>query len=114
LGAAHGSARSDSPLSRARPWRPTGGEANNGPNFKTHPSHRLLGNIQPTFHEQIFDGSAELLDDESIEIKFAWNNGGEAVLKVSGSILQQAARCVARPILNLGLLSANARLIVTD
>lgn len=73
----------------------------------------LLGNIQPTFHEQIFDGSAELLDDESIEIKFAWN-GGEAVLKVSGSILQQAARCVARPILNLGLLSANARLIVTD
>jgi hypothetical protein len=51
--------------------------------------------MQPTFHEQIFDGSAELLDDESIEIKFAWNNGGEAVLKVSGSILQQAARCVA-------------------
>ena len=30
-------------------------------------------------------GSAELLDDGSIEIEFAYHNGDEAVLKAAGS-----------------------------
>jgi hypothetical protein len=80
----------------------------NGPNFKTHPSHRLLGNIQPAFREQILGGRP------LYQNQIACHNGGEAALKVNGCTLQQAARCVARPILNLGLLSANVRFAVTD
>jgi len=40
------------------------------------------------------DGSAELLDDEAIQIKFAYHNGDEAVLKaqrVTSSIQQPAS-----------------------
>lgn len=35
------------------------------------------------------DGSAELLDDGSIEITFAYHNGDEAILKAKGGTLAQ-------------------------
>jgi hypothetical protein len=38
------------------------------------------------------DGSAELLDDGSIDIAFAYHNGDEAILKAKRTILQQPAR----------------------
>ena len=42
------------------------------------------------------DGSAELLDDSSIEIEFAYHNGDEAILKASGILLQQPASDAAQ------------------
>src|SRR5580704_2547328 len=36
------------------------------------------------------DGSAELLDDGSIEIEFAYHNGDEAILKAMGRLVQQS------------------------
>lgn len=37
------------------------------------------------------DGSAELLDDGSIEITFAYHNGDEAILKANVILLQKPA-----------------------
>jgi hypothetical protein len=41
------------------------------------------------------DGSAELLDDGTIEIEFAYRNGDEAVLNPNAALLQQPARSEA-------------------
>ena len=38
------------------------------------------------------DSSAELLDERSIEIEFAYHNGDQAVLRPNGRILQKPAR----------------------
>ena len=43
-------------------------------------------------YEVTGDGSAEFLDDGSIEITFACHNGDEAILKTKRPPLQQPAR----------------------
>lgn len=49
----------------------------------------MVGCVVFEMNEVTDDGSAELLDDGSIEITFAYRNGNEAILKANVIIFQQ-------------------------
>ena len=68
-----------------------------GLNSRMHLSHDLVGKIQPTFDELIFDGSGEQLDDESIGKSNSLVTTAAELSLITGAFFEEAARCVAYP-----------------
>jgi hypothetical protein len=62
-----------------------------------HLSYDLVGKIQPTFDELIFDGSGEQLDDESVGKSNSLVTTAAELSLITGAFFEEAARCVAYP-----------------
>jgi hypothetical protein len=55
---------------------------------------RLIGRwriVEADIWDRACEGTAELLDDGTLEIEIEYRNGDEAVLKANGTLLQQPA-----------------------